>query len=60
MEKESSTAIHALVDEFEHRLKILKHLGEKTDDCSQSSNRIDLLIGAEDFYRFLFKSDTNR
>ncbi|XP_062704650.1 uncharacterized protein LOC134286956 [Aedes albopictus] len=32
VEKESSTAIHALVDEFEQRLKILKQLGEKTDD----------------------------
>ncbi|XP_062540927.1 uncharacterized protein LOC134208970 [Armigeres subalbatus] len=31
IEKESSTAIHGLVDEFEQRLKILKQLGEKTD-----------------------------
>lgn len=31
VEKESSSAIHALVDEFEQRLKILKQLGEKTE-----------------------------
>ncbi|XP_062714171.1 uncharacterized protein LOC134290954 [Aedes albopictus] len=32
VEKESSVALHALVDEFEQRLKILKQLGEKTDE----------------------------
>ncbi|XP_062541979.1 uncharacterized protein LOC134209977 [Armigeres subalbatus] len=31
VEKESASAIHALVDEFEQRLKILKQLGEKTE-----------------------------
>ncbi|XP_065078929.1 uncharacterized protein LOC135701909 [Ochlerotatus camptorhynchus] len=31
VEKESSSAIHALVDEFDQRLKILKQLGEKTE-----------------------------
>lgn len=30
MEKESSASLHALVDGFEQRLKILKQLGEKT------------------------------
>ncbi|XP_058456335.1 uncharacterized protein LOC131433760 [Malaya genurostris] len=31
LDKESATAIHGLVDEFEQRLKILKQLGENTD-----------------------------
>ncbi|XP_055623458.1 uncharacterized protein LOC129766882 [Toxorhynchites rutilus septentrionalis] len=31
VEKESSSAIHTLVDEFEQRLKILDQLGEKTE-----------------------------
>ncbi|XP_055590095.1 uncharacterized protein LOC129742245 [Uranotaenia lowii] len=31
IEKESAGQIHGLVDEFDHRLKILKQLGENTD-----------------------------
>ncbi|XP_058816139.1 uncharacterized protein LOC131679424 [Topomyia yanbarensis] len=31
IEKESATAIHGLMDEFEQRLKILKQLGENTE-----------------------------